>query len=171
MISNISDHELKAIKNKVPDFKRILEEDESFIEKGVYKKIFISVFDHWLTKDEADALIFIDHDLNELKRRREKYETVIKELYNSTATYLWRYKRNNRIFIQKPLTCNDLLRKCDFNNLWSESGRRYSFILPELSAIYNEEWDWTNIIWYRDIEKIKPILDIAEKVGLHIIKY
>jgi len=170
MISNISDKELKSIKKRLPDFRKVLEEDESFIETGIYKKIFISVFDHWLTKDEADKLIFIDNDKNELNRRREKFERVIDGLYNSTETYIWKYKRNYRIFIKKPLTYTDLLKKCDFNNLWSQSGRRYSLILPEFSAIYNEEWDWTNIIWYSDEMKIKPILEIAEKSGLHILK-
>jgi len=48
MISNISNIELRAIKKSIPDFKRILEEDESFLENGIYKKVFISVFDHWL---------------------------------------------------------------------------------------------------------------------------
>ena len=170
MIANISDKELKSIKKRLPDFRKVLEEDESFIETGIYKKIFISVFDHWLTKDEADKLIFIDNDKNELNRRREKFERVIEGLYNSTETYLWKYKRNYRIFIKKPLTYTDLLKKCDFNNLWSQSGRRYSLILPEFSAIYNEEWDWTNIIWYSYEMKIKPILEIAEKAGLHILK-
>lgn len=170
MISNISDKELKSIKKRLPNFRKVLEEDESFIENGIYKKIFISVFDHWLTKDETDNLIFIDNDKNELKRRREKFEKVIEGLYKSTETYLWKYKRNYRVFIQKPLIYNDLLKKCDFNNLWSQSGRRYSLILPEFSAIYNEEWDWTNIIWYTDEIKIEPIIEIAEKAGLHILK-
>lgn len=170
MISNISKKELKSIKEKLPDFRKVLEEDESFIENGIYKKIFISVFDHWLTNDEADNLIFIDDDKNELIKRREKFEKVIVDLYETTEIYLWKYKRNHRLFIQKPLTYTDLLKKCDFNNLWSQSGRRYSLILPEFSAIYNEEWDWTNIIWYSDEMKIKPILEIAEKAGLHILK-
>jgi len=123
-----------------------------------------------VTNDEVDKLIFINDDLKELKSRREKFSKVITELYNSTDTYLWRYKRKFRVFIQKPMTEDDVLGKCDFNNLWSQSGRRYSLILPELSAIYNEEWDWTNILWYTDDEKIKPFLGIADKVGLHILK-
>ena len=170
MISNISDTELRLIKKSLPDLWKILEEDESCLENGIYKKLFISVFDHWLTRDEAEKMIFIDDNANELKIRREKFEKLIEELHKSTDTYLWKYKRNNRIFLKKPLTCNDLLRKCDFNNLWSQSGARYSLILPELSAIYNEGWDWTNIVWYKNEEKIEPIIMLAKKVGLHILK-
>jgi len=84
--------------------------------------------------------------------------------------YVPKYKSRNRIFIKKPQNYKDVLRKCDFDNLWSERGRKYSFILPELSAIYSEEWDWTNIIWYREKEKIEPILEIAKKAGLFVLK-
>ena len=170
MILNISETELKTIKQSLPDYRKIIEEDESFTDIGIYKKLFISVFDHWLTYDEAEKLIFIDDNINELKNRRDKFEKVVEELYKRTDIYLWKYKRHYRIFLKKPSTYNDLLRKCDFKNLWSQSGRRYSLILPEFSAIYNEEWDWTNIIWYTNEEKIEPIFEIANKVGLHILK-
>ena len=170
MISNISEIELQGIKKRLPGFKKIIEEDESFIKNGNYKKIFISVFDHWLKSDEADNQIFVDDNIEELNSRREKYKTVVEKLYSLTDLYLWKYKRNYRFHIQKPLTLNDALRKCDFNNLWSQRGRQYSFVLPEFSAIYNEEWDWTNIIWYLDEEKIQPILDIAKSSGLYILK-
>ncbi len=170
MIVNISDTEFKSIKKKLPDLNKILKEDELYIEKGVYNKIFISVFDHWLTRNEADEMIFIDDDYKELISRREKFQRFVDELFQSTSIYFWKYKRNYRVFIKKPLTNNDLIRKCDFNNLYSQRGRHYSLILPEFSAIYNEEWDWTNILWYKDFEKIKPVLEIAKKVGLYILE-
>jgi hypothetical protein len=170
MISNISNIELKTIKKSLPNFKEIIEENKSFLEKGIYKKLFISVFDHWLTEDESDKLIFIDDNIAEIILRRDKFEKVAEELYKTTDIFLWKYTRNYRIYLTKPRTDHDILRKCDFKNLWSQSGRRYSLLLPEFSAIYNEEWDWTNIIWYIDEEKIKPILEIANKVGLNILK-
>lgn len=170
MISNISATELKAIRKSLPDFRKVLEEEESYIETGIYKKVFISIFDHWLTKEEAEKLIFIDNNKTELNNRRAKFEKLIEELYKSTETYLWKYKRNYRIFIKKPLNYSVLQRKCDFNNLSSQRGKQYSLILPEYSAIYNEEWDWTNIVWYTDEDKIKPFVEIAKKSGLNILK-
>ena len=170
MISNISKTELKEIKRNLPDYKKIIEQEESFIENGKYKKIFISVFDHWLTNEEASKMIFVDENLDELKARRNKFKMVVEELYKTTDIYFWRYKRNYRMVLKKPMNYDDVLRKCDFDNLWSQSGKRYSLILPEFSAIYSEEWDWTNIIWYTDEKKIVPILKIAEKAGLYILK-
>ncbi len=167
---NISEIELKRIHRNLPNLKKLIEEDDAFIESGSYKKIFISVFKHWLSNEEADNQIFIDEDLVELKRRRQKFKDFIEEINDKTELYTWKYKRHDRFHIQKPASLKDVLRKCDFNNLWSQSGQRYSFLLPEYAAVYAEEWDWTNIIWYTDREKIEPLLVMAKKVGLYILE-
>jgi hypothetical protein len=170
MISNISNSELKEIKRNLPDYKKIIEQEDSYIENGKYKKIFISVFDHWISKEDASEMIFVDEKLNELIERRNKFKIFTEELYKVTDIYFWKYKRNYRMFLKRPLNYKDVLRKCDFDNLWSQSGNRYSMLLPEFSAIYSEAWDWTNIIWYTNEEKIAPILKIAEKARLNILK-
>ena len=167
---NILEIELKRINKRLPELKRLIEEDDSFIESGIYKKIFICVFDHWLSKEEAENKIFIDEDSEELKNRRQKFKSFIESVYNQTELYKWRYKRHYRFHIQKPTSLKDVIRKCDFENLWSQSGRRYSFLLPEYSAVYAEEWDWTNIIWYTDREKIEPLLKEAKNIGLYILE-
>ncbi len=166
---NISKNELRKINQKLPNVKKLIERDDTFIESGTYKKIFISIFDHWLSFDEADQMC-VDEDLVELKNRREKFRNFIVEINNKTELYSWKYKRHYRFHIQKPVTLKDVLRKCDFDNLWSQSGQRYSFLIPEYSAVYAEEWDWTNIIWFTERKKIEPLLDIAKKVGLHILE-
>ena len=88
----------------------------------------------------------------------------------TSELYSWRYKRTFSLHIQKPESLEDVLRKCDFNNLWSRRGQSYSFILPEYLVIYAEEWDWTNTIWYQDKENVEPLLETAKKVGLYILE-
>jgi hypothetical protein len=170
MISNISEVELKRINLNLPNLKRLIEEDDDFIESRIYKKVFICVFDHWLSNEEANEQIFIDENLVELNSRRKKFKDFIEEINSKTELFSWRYKRHYRFHIQKPESLKDVLRKCDFDNLCSQSGRRYSFLLPEYSAVYAEEWDWTNIIWYTDSEKIEPLLETAKKVGLYVLE-
>ena len=119
---------------------------------------------------QANEQIFIDEDLVELNSRRQKFRDFIEEISNQTDLYSWKYKRHYRFHIQKPKSLKDVLRKCDFDNLWSQSGQRYSFLLPEYSAVYAEEWDWTNILWYTEREKIEPFLASAKKNGLHILE-
>ena len=170
MNSNVSEIELKRINQRLPELNKLVEEDDAFMKTGFYKKIFISVFDHWLTREEVKNQIFIDENSEELKSRRQKFKDFIEDTYNKTELYTWRYKRHYRFHIQKPTSIKDIFRKCDFENLWSQSGQRYSFILPEYSAVCAEEWDWTNIIWYTNKEKIEPLLEKAKSIGLYILE-
>ena len=119
MFSNITNHDLKRIKKALPDFKKIIDYDELFIEKQIYQIRAISVFDHWLTAEEADKEIFIDDNEKELLNRRNKFKNFIETLSTKTDLYTWKYKKHNRLHIQKPSNTKDVLRKCDFENLYS----------------------------------------------------
>lgn len=121
MISNISKQELTNINTFLPDFKKVIEDDETFIEKGIYKKVFISVFDHWLKEDEV-KYIFVDNNENELIERRRKFRLFIEELFILTDLYSWKYKRHYRFFIKKPNELTDVFRLCDFEGLTSNRG-------------------------------------------------
>ena len=154
--------ELKKIRQSLPNAKRQLVEDHD-----IYNRVFISVFDKWLTPEEVDKISKLE--LKELFERRQKLEAIIMEFYELTETYIWRYKRHKRIVFYKPSSLTHLLNRCDIKNQNWWHGHRYHILLPEFSAIYGEEWDWTNILWYIDKEKIKPLLKLAENSGLHIL--
>jgi hypothetical protein len=169
MNSNISAKELKIIKKSLPFLNKFIEYDEVFINSEFYKKECVSIFDHCLTREEANRLIFVDKNKDELYSRRQKFKNTILSLNEQTELYTWKFKRHNRFHIQKPINIQDVLKKCDFDNLWSNSGCRYGFLLPEYSAIYTEEHDWTNIVWHTNKDKIQPIIDIVKKSGLFVL--
>ena len=168
MERNISTEELRAIKRALPDFKKLIEYDDDIRANGLYKLVFVSVFDHWLLPDEAEA-IHVDDNLKELYARRVKFKRFIEEVFRSTTLYTYRYKRHDRLHVQKLTTLQSVLHRCRFDRLWSESGRGYSFLLPVYGAIYQEEFDWTNMIWYQDEEQVQPLLAAAEGAGLHLL--
>jgi ABC-type oligopeptide transport system substrate-binding subunit len=85
-----------------------------------------------------------------------------------TPTFNWKIKRKNRFFLYHFETIKQILNKCEIQNQHGETGQRYDIILREFQAVYSEEWDWMNIIWFRDQEKIKPLIELAEKSGLYI---
>jgi hypothetical protein len=162
MVKQLSKEKLQNIRRELPKLNELLEHE---IE---YKKVFVSVFDHWLTMEEVGQIFTKDKD--ELKSRRTRLEKFIKELYSLTDTYIWRYKRHKRVFVCQTQSLGHLLQKCDIQNQCANRGLQYDIILPDLSAVYSEECDWTNIIWYRDEERIKPLIEIAKKAGLHILE-
>ncbi|MEL6536796.1 MAG: hypothetical protein AAFQ98_15360 [Bacteroidota bacterium] len=157
----------KQINAALPDFAQLLAGQEKV--QGAYQNVFVSVFDHWLSREEAEALIMIDHDQETLRARRALFREFAVGLYWLTPLFGWKYKRRHRLHVLQPAGVDDVLRACDLDNLWSQSGRRYGFLLPEYAAIYQEEWDWTNLIRYRDQQMIQPMLDLVEQVGLHVL--
>ena len=126
MAKQLTNEQLKSIRQKLPDLKDLLDGDLE------YKKVFVSVFNHWLTREECTQLFTDDND--EIMSRRSKFENLVNELYCQTDIYLWRYKRRRRIFIYQPQTLSQLLSKCDIQSQHSNSGNRYDLILPEFSV-------------------------------------
>jgi hypothetical protein len=116
--SNISNKELKIIKKSLPFLKNLIEYDESFIESNFYEKECISIFDHSLTREESNKLIFIDKDRDELYSWWQKFKNTILSLNEQTELFLGSSK-DTIASIFKNL---QVLKKCDFDNLWSNSG-------------------------------------------------
>jgi hypothetical protein len=160
----ITKNQITIIKEKLPSLQKLIEKEDTD-----YQIIFVSVFDHWLTQEEFEPEIHTK-DPKEISIRREKLQNFIVGLFNMTPTFTWKTRRNNPFFLYPLETVKQILNKCDIQNQHGEIGQRYDIILPELQAVYCEEWDWTNIIWFRNQEKIQPLIELAEKMGLYILK-
>lgn len=152
------------IKKKLPNLQKLMQKEDTD-----YQMIFVSVFDHWLTQNEFEPHIHTE-DLKEILTRRNNLQNFIMGLFEMTPTYTWKIKRKKRFFIYPLETLEQILNKCNIQSQHGETGQRYDIILPELQAVYSEEWDWTNIIWFRDKKLIQPIIELAEKCGLYILK-
>lgn len=162
MIRKLADHELFSIKKNLPQVKNQLYKD-----RELYHKICISIFDKWLDKDECEKIYETNPTI--LADWRGRLGNVINEFYKLTPIYLWRHKNNYRIIFYKPNDLQHLQNKCNIRSQTWSSGHRYDLLMPEYSAIYSEEFDWTNIIWYIDFKKIEPLLDAVKKSGLYIL--
>jgi hypothetical protein len=163
-MKNITNNHRKEINEKLPSLRKLIEREDTD-----YQMIFVSVFDHWLTQDEFQSKIHTK-DSKEISIRRENLKLFAKGLFNLTPTFTWRIKRKNRFFIYPFNSEKQILNKVDIQNQHGESGQRYDVILPEIEAVYSEEWDWTNIIWYRDQEKVERLIELAKCSGLYILK-
>jgi hypothetical protein len=106
---------LSFIKSSLTELNYVLEGDDKVVNSGFYKKIGISVFDHWLKEEEINQIY--TEDKEEIKSRQNKFELSIKELFDFTEIYLWKYKRHGRLFIYKPTSLEEILKICDFKNL------------------------------------------------------
>ena len=163
-MKKLTNSQAKEIKERLPFVQNLIEGEDTD-----YQMLFVSIFDHWLTQDEFDPEIH-KVDRKELKIRREKFQSFIDGIFHLTNIYSWKYKRHNRFFIYPFTSLNQLTKKCKIDEQHGESGQRFDLIIPDFRAVYSEEWDWTNIIWYRDKEKIKPVIELAKNSGLYILE-
>ena len=162
-MKRITKNQIRGIKEKLPFLQRLIEKEDTD-----YQMIYVNVFDHWLTQDEFQPEIHAE-DRKEIAERRNRLQNFIIDLFNMTPTFTWKRKRNNQIFLYRIETEIQILSKCAIQNQHGETGQRYDIILPELRAVYSEEWDWTNIVWFKDQAKIQPLIELAEKSGLYIL--
>jgi hypothetical protein len=136
-----------------------------------YKKIAISVFDHWLLKDEALTLL---NDVNEEEqRRRDNLRFVFnKIIFDRTICFTYRLKgryKNHPIF-KKFTDKRAAYAYIKPNSNFVPSKYLYKLVLPQFEALYFEGWDYTSYFYFKNEKILDTLLNWAKESGLYILK-
>jgi len=167
ILSRVSDVETDLIHQQFPLLKKVLEKDSD----GGMQKIAISVFDHWL-RDESEWYLMDRFEGPERIIRDKKLEAHWAAIFDLTPAYTIRYRGrwpNKAKLVLKRYTNRE--------GFLSQSRLRMTkrpsqfVILPKLECIYAAGWDDTNILYFKDKEVAKPVLDLAAKAGLFHLNY
>lgn len=161
----ISQKEVIYIRKNLPSLEHVLLDDDS----SDYNVIAISIFDHWLSKEEMNQIYISDQKV--VAHRREKFEQLVQQMFSNTSVFSFRLKKRKKLFFTKSSMTNDFRKRCNFDKMTEETGYNYALLLPELSAIYISGFDWTNKLLYLDRSKIENIISITESIGLYTIDY
>nr|GEU28042.1 hypothetical protein [Tanacetum cinerariifolium] len=167
ILTRVSDVEANLIHQRFPLFEKVLEKESD----GGMKKIAISVFDHWL-RDESEWHLMDCFEGPERIIRDRKLEAHWAEIFDLTPAYTIRYRG------RWPDKAKMVLKRyTNREGFLSQSRLRMTkrpsqfLILPELECIYAAGWDDTNILYFKNQELVKPVLDLATKVGLFHLNY
>lgn len=158
------------------DEDRILAIFEGFrqILEGVdpipFKKIAISVFDRWLGEKNRYKLNCDGPE--ERDERNRKLLSLCEHIFCHTEVYTLRDRKLDFALpvLKKYTEKASYLRDCAWD-CQKTSDKFHFLMLPEFQAIYHEQWDDTNVLWYRDEKKIGPLLEWARISGLYILEY
>ena len=161
-MKNITKQEEKLIFQKLPDLVGFLYEGES----TCYSHSSISIFDHWLTREEVDQIFCSEKQM--VKQRQQKFESFISSIFLHTPIYCTRFRRSrkNKLSIKRVTSLETLNKKCQFHRLSEDSGEVFQFLIPKYSTVYSHGYDWTAQIQYSDIKEASLLKPIAEKSGL-----
>ena len=127
-----------------------------------YPRLAISVFDHWLNEEESS--IIENCPESEKTRRNQNLTAHWQKLFLLTPIFqinengLLKQASDEETFVQESMPLPD------------KTAEQFQFIImPEYKAIYAENWDDTNLLWYQNRGLIKPILKSAKESGLYVL--
>ena len=167
LYNKVAPEELKKLKKSFPEVNRLLEIGES---NNLYSSLAVSTFDHWLSRDEAEVLFDISEE-EQLQRNEDHFE-FCKLLFKNTEVYDLRYKkrRNKEHHIFRKFTNFESFEKRVDNDSWFHGFSFYILALPKYEAIYHQNYDDTQILYYRDRDKLTEFMELVKKANIHILE-
>lgn len=154
-------------------YKDAYEALEYMYDTGVLKgieQVSVSVFDHWLSFDEAIAQLS-DIDVSIQYEYNRKLHTFACLLSNSFECYLVKHKGRYSNNVTYRKFSSDKARE---DTLWPLDYRvptrhRFELIIPELDAIYYEDDDFTHHIYFAKGNKSHKFTELLKKSDLHLL--
>ena len=141
-------------------------------EVADYKQVSVSVFDHWLSQEEAIKRIDNSSSI-QCDNNNELLHKFIVSLAQSTETYVVKLRGRNtdkkatfREFTSHSGMVNSLIPKHHF----SADTHRFVLVLPQLNLVYFESSDFTHHIYFKREEDLESVSKLANENGLSIIK-
>ncbi len=146
--------------------------DELFDDynKFGYKNASISVYDHWLTREEAEEQLDKISDALQIKHNI-KLHSFCCNLTNEVTSYLVKFKGRykNKVVFKEFLSSSG--REKSIIPLEYNYGDKWRFVIvfPSLNLVYFEGCDFTHHFYYRDKSGFKVIENIAKQSGVHVL--
>ena len=131
-----------------------------------YEYLTISIFDHWLSSEEADDLLS-EVGADEQSRRNASFNRFNEIMIKNTEVLLVSLCgiRGSKVRF-KEFTFIDAKRA-----YLAQSGRQvYTVALPALGAVYFEGFDDTNHFFLNEPDSKGQIEDWAEQAGLYVLQ-
>lgn len=141
-------------------------------EDHTYEMLSISVFDHWLDREEATSLLEnVSSSVD--SRRKGLHHCLSRKLVTSLDAVTFNIESDGtktrpvfKGFVSPQSAC-DYVEPSDHNI----SARFYfKLAIPDLSCLYFEGSDYTSHLYYQRESEISTILKIAEQCGLFVLR-
>ena len=140
------------------------------VPHGVHT-LAVSVFDHWLSRADACALLE-NVTLDEQKRRDELLTSFCAHMAQNTEvlSFTMRGRNKDRCVFRYFESAVDLANYCQANGGKLLKHRHFHVVLPELGCAFYENWDDTYIFYFVSRAVECKAIEWARKAGVHILK-
>lgn len=135
-----------------------------------YQQVAISVYGHWLSEDEACEGLG-DTSIEMQKTNDSRLQSFVCSMTSSHESYLvkrvGRYKRN--ITFRRFRSAPDRNITLTPSHYMLGHASRFSFVVPSLSLVYVEGWDFTHHVYMKDPSSIEVLKAEAERAGVYVL--
>ena len=160
---NVSKQRQKDLEVQFPNLINLAQVNET----KEYTYLAVSIFDHWLTREESEDLL-CNLEADEIERRAEVFDKFNQLLSEKTEVLTFRFRGING---DKPKFKSFVSHQVQSSYLRQTDTGMYQAVLPELKAVYFEGFDDTNVFYLKDLSVKSLIESCAIKVGLHCLDH
>lgn len=139
-------------------------------EKNV-QMLSVSVFDHWLTREQA--CVWLENTPPKEQLRRDALHAAFcNRIAHETEvlSFVFRRRQRNRLVFRKFTSNVPLLAYCTPHGGKTLNHRRFHVVLPDLHCAYYESRDDTNHFYFTEPALTHSVVEWANECGLHIHK-
>jgi hypothetical protein len=163
---------MRKTRNVRSNFREELVDEFSwYFNEGEFNEIFVSIFDHWLTQEEAlRELCNLPADT--LAERKSVYDEFHRRLLesNQVLSVVERGRGRKRYFQFKEFVgLEEGVEYMAYNDYRLPLRCYRKILISDRKCVYVQGPDYTGQLLFLNQLDIKPLLDIAVKAGLHML--
>lgn len=136
------------------------------------KKLAVSVFDHWLSRDDACRLLE-NVSQAEQRRRDALLSSFCESMSRDTEVLSFAMRgRNKENCIFREFTSTAALTTyCTANGGRELGHRHFHVVLPEFGCAFFESWDDTYIFYFHSPAVETRVVEWAKNADVHVLRY
>ncbi len=136
------------------------------------KCISVSVFDHWLTRDEANELLEnVPPEEQRIRTARQAKFCALLVAGTPALAFAFRRRARDRTTFREFISSEALSKYCTPSGGKTLRHRHFQIVLPELGCAFFEGWDDTHHFFFNDPSSVDLIRQWAGQCGLYLLEH
>ena len=132
----------------------------------------VSVFDRWLSRDEAnDLLENVPPEEQEIRTARHAKFCALLVTGTTVLSFAFRRRTHDRTIFREFTSSEVLYKYCTPNGGTTLKHRQFQVVLPELGCAFFESWDDTHHFYFNSRASIDIIRKWAGQCGLYLLDH
>ncbi|MBF9002710.1 hypothetical protein [Vibrio nitrifigilis] len=127
--------------------------------------IAITVFDHWLTREEFEQY-FTNRSLDQQIDIDLRWKSFYSFLAKDVTCYQYKYRSVSRLIFKEPRNSSLFVRRLSRSSV----AGNLKLVIPEYNAVIMQDYDDTCWLYFKCRQPIEPLLNDIRKLGMYTLE-